>query len=212
MYHYCPCFIEAFIYSFRLEQSKNHFSSVQLTKRGTDTLQNKTDKKSSSQKRFKNTIQQTSTNMSYENIISGSKGVATPSPKARAGWRSHPDFGPCGLLRAWAQPLTFSAKKTTLILDEECPDLFATKLANKTVMQITIKANGHPSLPGHIIRSLISPHQVQLLNYGRADTWYFATDTSEAVDLNNKIITHGPYTLEITRTKSTVCSGGSIPP
>ena len=82
------------------------------------------------------------------------------------------------------------------LLNEEGPDLFTTKLAKTIMMQIIIKTNGHPSLPGHTIRNLFSPHQVLMLNYGCADTWYFATNTFKAADLNNTI-THGPYTLEI---------------
>ena len=85
----------------------------------------------------------------------------------------------------WEKSAFVSAQETTLSMhlkEEDGPDLFATNSAT-TVMQVTIKSNGHQSLPGHISRSLISPHQVLLLNYIRAYTWYFAYDSFYALGL-----------------------------
>ena len=63
---------------------------------------------------------------------------------------------------------------TMNILCEEGPDLFNTLTQSATVMQVTVKTNGHPNLP----------HQVLLLNYGRADTWCFASDSFNTADLD----------------------------
>ena len=51
---------------------------------------------------------------------------------------------------------------------------------------------------GHIIRQIISTHQILLLNYGRADTWYFSADTFDVTELHNTTKHYGPYTLHIT--------------
>ena len=70
-----------------------------------------------------------------------------------------------------------------------------TSQQSATVIQVTIQTNGHPNIPGPTIRNLISPHQVLLLNYGRADTWYFASNSFNAEDLDGTTKQHGPYTL-----------------
>ena len=89
-------------------------------------------------------------------------------------------------MKSWAPSISVSAKDTTItIQDEEGPYLFATNAVTSTIMLVNIKTNGHPSLRGHIIRSLIIPNQVLLLNYGRADTWYFESDSFDAAGLNN---------------------------
>ena len=79
--------------------------------------------------------------------------------------------------------------------DEDGPDLFKTQTSSATVIQVTIQTNGHPNLPDHIIRNPIDPSQVLLLNYGRADTRYFASDSFNVADLNGTTKQHGPYTL-----------------
>ena len=65
-------------------------------------------------------------------------------------------------------------------------------------MQVTIRSNGHPNLRGHIIRQIISTHPIMLLNYARADTWYFSADTFDVTELHNTTKHYGPHTLHIT--------------
>ena len=123
----------------------------------------------------------------HANLANDILGVA-PSyvPSRPRGWeRSQPGHGPEGLIKERAP--NFSDPAETIILDmqnEDGPDLFKTQTSSATVKQVTIQTNCHPNLPGHTIRNLISPHQVLLLNYGRADTWYFASDSFNAADLD----------------------------
>ena len=144
--------------------------------------------------------------MSYAKITS--IWVAPLPQKAKADGMSHSDFGLGGFNESMGPTPSFSAA-TTLTMDlpeDEGPDPFTTTLKSQTIMEVLVKTNGKPYPPGHIIRSLISPHQVLLLNYGRADTWYFAADTFKAADLDKTTINHGPYTLQIsTHHKDKVC-------
>ena len=65
-------------------------------------------------------------------------------------------------------------------------------------MKVYITTNGHPNLRGHIIRQLISQQQIHLLNYGRADTWFFSSDNFNITTMNNTTKQYGPYTLHFT--------------
>ena len=136
--------------------------------------------------------------MSYAAITQTNKGVAPLPPEARAQRRSYPDFGSGSLMKSKAPPF---AAQTTIMIDrpeEDSPDLYSTQPTSKPTMKVTIRNNGHPNLRGHIIRQLISTHQILLLNYGRADTWYFSADTFDVAGLHNTTKQHGPYTLHFT--------------
>ena len=137
--------------------------------------------------------------MSYAIITNGNIGDAPLSPYSKSWWEELPGLRSEKLNESMGlTPLFQGQGNHTLndLKDEDGPDLYATHSAS-TIMQVTIRNNDHPSLPGHLVRKLISPHQVMLLNYGRTDTWYFATDTFEATDLNNTTITHSPYSLNL---------------
>jgi hypothetical protein len=138
--------------------------------------------------------------MSYASIINDNKGVAPLDvpPGSRDLGRSHPDYGSGGLMKSRAQPFS-AASSTTLMIElpeEESPDLIPSQ--PNTVMQVVIQTNGHPNLRGHIIRKLISPHQILLMNYGRSDTWYFSSDKFNVTTMDNTSKQHGPYTLHFT--------------
>jgi hypothetical protein len=133
------------------------------------------------------------TELTYANIVNITTGVAPSDvpPGSRDLGRSHPDYGSGGLMKSRAQP--FSA--TTAILnfpDQECPELYT---ADSPTIQVTIHSTGQPNLRGHILRQLISDQQILLLNYGRADTWYFSSITFDVTKLHNTHKTYGPYTL-----------------
>ena len=85
-------------------------------------------------------------------------------PSRPRGWeKSQMGQGPERSIKSRAQP--FSDHTISIDLpEEEGPDLFSTNLSSKIIMQINIKSNGHPSLSRHMIRHLISPHPVLLLN------------------------------------------------
>ena len=85
----------------------------------------------------------------------------------------------------------FSGMTVTLDLSkDDCPALFY----NNT-MQVTINSRGLPNLRGHIIRQLISEKPILLLNYGRADTWYFSSEAFDVTMLHNTTKTYGQYKL-----------------
>ncbi|XP_059174208.1 putative uncharacterized protein DDB_G0290521 [Physella acuta] len=66
-------------------------------------------------------------------------------------------------------------------------------------LDVTINSKGHPNLRGHILRQPISDQQIFLLNYGRADTWFFTSTAFDVTTLhNNTHKTYGPYTLHFT--------------
>jgi hypothetical protein len=138
-----------------------------------------------------------SSKTTYANIITASKGVAPlyDPPRSKDPGRCHPDYGSGGLMKSWAQ--TFSAKSTAILNlpQEECPDLYP---AETPTMQVSIIAKGQPKLRGHIIRQLISNQQIHLLNYGRADTWFFSSQAFDVTTMHNTYKTHGPYTLHFT--------------
>ena len=128
--------------------------------------------------------------MSYAKIANVNSGVApTLDPsKARAGEKSHLTYGLAGLMKPLVQTLPGAANSTTLYLDlpeEESPDLYETNSTPSPVMKVYITTNGHPNLRGHIIRQLISQQQIHLLNYGRADTWFFSSDNFNVTTMNN---------------------------
>jgi hypothetical protein len=132
----------------------------------------------------------------YANIVNVHRGVAPSDvpPGPRGLGRSLPDYGPGGLMKSRAQPLS----ATTAILDlpdEDCPELFP---ADSPTIQVTINSGGQPNLRGHILRQLISNQQIFLLNYGRADTWFFTSNAFDVTTLHNTHKTHGPYTLFFT--------------
>ena len=140
--------------------------------------------------------------MSYATITQTNLGLATLPPEAKAAkGKSHPDFGLGGLMKDRAPlpslPAAFTAP-TTIIMDfpeEEPPDLYQPLTTSKATIQVKIRNNGHPNLRGHVIRQIISDKQILLLNYGRADTWFFSADTFDVTQLHNTIKQHGPYTL-----------------
>ena len=142
------------------------------------------------------------TQMSYATITQTNLGLATLPPEAKAAkGKSHPDFGLGGLMKDRAPlpslPAALTAP-TTIIMDfpeEEPPDLYQPLTTSKATIQVKIRNNGHPNLRGHVIRQIISDKQILLLNYGRADTWFFSADTFDVTQLHNTIKQHGPYTL-----------------
>ena len=101
-------------------------------------------------------------------------------------------------MKSKVQPFSASTTITLEQPEEQSPDLYSPKPSIKPTMQVSIRSNGHPNLNGHIIRHIISTHQILLLNYGRADTWYFSADTFDVTELHNTTKHYGPYTLHIT--------------
>ena len=104
-----------------------------------------------------------------------------------------------GWLNEIQGPTLFSlSDHHTRATKEQSPDLYSPKPSTKPTMQVSIRSNGHPNLKWHIIRQIISIHQILLLNYGRADTWYFSADTFDVTELHNTTKHYGPYKLLIT--------------